>query len=112
MSKLISGKDALIALANGVDVEFNSHMSNSVWLRAKELKASEILNHCMVLGGDKYSIEFRLKPRAITLNGVELSPCYSVGIDRIKNEVSIQFKDESDAEKLHDLLAELFGFRG
>lgn len=72
MSELISGKDALIALANGENVEFKSHMSESVWLRAKELKASEILNHCMVLGGDKYSIEFRLKPRTITMNGIEV----------------------------------------
>lgn len=112
MSELISGKDALIALANGKEVEFKNHMSDSVWLRAKELKASEILNHCMVLGDDKYSIEFRLKPRTVTLNGVELSPCVSIGICRIKNEVSIQLKDEGEADRLYALLTKLFGFRG
>lgn len=72
MSELISGKEALIALANGEEVEFKRHVNNSPWLKAKELKASEILNLCMVLGINNYSIEFRLKPRTITINGIEV----------------------------------------
>ena len=71
MSKLISGKEALIALANGEDVEFKRYVGDSAWLKAKELKASEILNHRMILGSDSYSIEFRLKPRTISINGIE-----------------------------------------
>jgi hypothetical protein len=101
MSNLISGKEALIALANGEDVEF---FYRDVWDSIGEMI---VIDHFM---SDKF--KFRIKPRTITLNGVELNKCYSLGIDRIKNEVSIQFKDESDADRLHDLLAGLYGFKG
>ena len=101
MSNLISGKEALIALANGEEVEF---FYRDVWDSIGEMI---VIDHFM---SDKF--KFRLKPRTITLNGVELNKCYSLGIDRIKNEVSIQFKDESDADRLHDLLAGLYGFKG
>ena len=69
---MMTGKEALIALVNGEEVEFKRHVNNSEWLKAKELKASEILNHCMVLGINNYSIEFRLKPRTISINGIEV----------------------------------------
>ena len=101
MSNLISGKEAKLAWANNKEIEYMP------------------LNKWNLLGGstplsifDRDDVKFRLKPRTITLNGVELNKCYSLGIDRIKNEVSIQFKDESDADRLHDLLAGLYGFKG
>lgn len=106
MSELISGKDALMALANGEEVVYLDTRDSFVglgWGDAYGLSVNLFFQ-------DRF--KFRLKPRTITLNGVELSHCASIGICRIKNEVSIQFKDESDAGKLHDLLAELFGFRG
>ena len=58
--KLISGKDALIALANGEDVEYTSING---WNDVKHLHAYEFLSA---------GYEFRLKPRTITINGIEM----------------------------------------
>ena len=63
MSELISGKEALIALANDEDVQFCDH--NGVWHNAG------IHTHAIGLFlNDCY--EFRLKPRTITLNNIEV----------------------------------------
>ena len=61
MSELISGKDALIALANGQDVEmFN-------------LGDWQQINHKSAIGLFLNDVtDFRLKPKTITLNGVEV----------------------------------------
>ena len=58
--KLISGKEALIALANGQDVEYKSING---WSHAKHLHAYEFLG---------VYPKFRLKPRTITINGIEV----------------------------------------
>ena len=102
MSKLISGKEALIALANGEDVECRAYEKN--WINANNK------HHPLSLFFDD-SFQFRLKPRTITINGVELAPCYAVGIDHIKNEVSIQFNNNEDAVKLNNLLLNIYGIR-
>ena len=63
MSELISGKEALIALANGEEVQFCDHMG--VWHNAG------IHTHAIGLFlNDCY--EFRLKPRTITINNIEV----------------------------------------
>ena len=86
MSELISGKDALIALANGEDVEY---MSINGWSDVKHLPAYEFL-------GAGY--EFRLKPRTITLNGVELpKPLTAVFNTTHKTSVELDFATEQDA---------------
>jgi len=96
MSKLISGKEALIALANGEEVEyFDEKLGEWVYM--------DMTHH--------FKRDFRLKPRTITINGVELAPCYAVGIDHTKNEVSIQFNNNEDAVKLNNLLLNIYGFR-
>ena len=96
MSKLISGKEALIALANDQEVEyFDEKLGEWVYM--------DMTHH--------FKRDFRLKPRTITINGVELAPCYAVGIDHIKNEVSIQFNNNEDAVKLNNLLLNIYGFR-
>lgn len=61
--KLISGKEALIALANGQDVEYKSING---WSHAKHLHAYEFLS---------VGYGFRLKPRTITINGIEVPCC-------------------------------------
>ena len=61
MSNLISGKEALIALANGEDVEF---YHNNCWSWVGEMI---IIKHFV---DDVF--RFRLKPRTITINGVEV----------------------------------------
>lgn len=96
MSKLISGKEALIALSNNQEVEyFDEKLGEWVYM--------DMTHH--------FKRDFRLKPRTITINGVELAPCYAVGIDHIKNEVSIQFNNNEDAVKLNNLLLNIYGFR-
>lgn len=60
MSELISGKEALIALANGQDVEYKSING---WSDVKHLHVHEFLG---------VGYEFRLKPRAILINGIEV----------------------------------------
>ena len=59
--KLISGKDALIALANGEEVEF---FYRDAWDSIGEMI---VIDHFI---SDKF--KFRLKPRTITINGIEM----------------------------------------
>lgn len=63
MSELISGKEALIALANGEKVEWR-HPERDWFIAPK----------CNMRTQDFFSgvYQFRLKPRAITLNGIEV----------------------------------------
>ena len=61
MSELISGKEALIALANGEEVEF---YHNNCWSWVGEMI---IIKHFV---DDVF--RFRLKPRTITINGVKV----------------------------------------
>lgn len=73
MSELISGKEALIALANGECVQKRS----SEWVddRWMEITSIEPFNlNCFLSGVNRNgeNIVFRLKPRTITLNGIEV----------------------------------------
>ena len=108
MSKLISGKEALIALANGVkpsEIEgmFAAGLGDILYLSI-DGKVDLCVKHLT----EKL---FRLKPRTITINGVELNQCYSVAIDFTKNEVKVEFKNRNDAEALHDVISKLYGFK-
>lgn len=69
MSKLISGKEALIALANGESVQCkNKDLDN--WC--------DVVDDCPIslLTTEKnrngFWFEFRIKPRTITINGIEV----------------------------------------
>ena len=63
MSELIGGKEALIALANGKEVLIRSRH----WDNFDDLTQDFSLN---VFFMDEY--EFKLKPRTITINGIEV----------------------------------------
>ena len=71
MTNLISGKEALIALADGQEVEYwceNDPSIQKKWTQIKSLseyKLSYFLEN-------KPRFEFRLKPRTITINGIEV----------------------------------------
>ncbi|MFX1824762.1 hypothetical protein [Acinetobacter sp. AS5] len=70
--KLISGKEALIALANDQDVEYmdTSNTFKSLgWSNAFGLETNLFFS-------DRF--KFRLKPRTITINGIEVPAC---GVD-------------------------------
>ena len=60
MTNLISGKEALIALANGEEVE---NFNGGAWCGVDE--SSEV-------GAFLSDRKFRLKPRTITINGIEV----------------------------------------
>lgn len=60
--KLISGKDALIALANGEDVEVK-RVHDMDWQYGMCFGVSVFLSD---------NVKFRLKPRTITINGIEV----------------------------------------
>ena len=67
MSELISGKEALIALANGEEVEF---FYRDAWDSIGEMI---VIDH---FTNDKF--KFRLKPRTILINSIEVPAC---GVD-------------------------------
>ena len=60
--KLISGKEALIALANGGEVEYEV-VVDKVWKLISSMSVNLILND---------NFRFRLKPRTISINGIEV----------------------------------------
>jgi len=74
MSELISGKEALIALASGEEVEYWCETDPSIqkrWTLIKnhnEYKLSYFLE-------DKPRFEFRLKPRTIVIGNIEVPVC-------------------------------------
>ena len=68
MTNLISGKEALIALANGQEVEFKDGMGK--W---ENIKHHMNLDLSMFLTSPDWT-KFRLKPHTITINGIEV-PC-------------------------------------
>ena len=63
--KLISGKEALIALANGVEVECKNDVTGMDWCDATGLLVKSFFDPTHMWG-------FRLKPRTITINGIEV----------------------------------------
>lgn len=71
MINLISGKEALIALANGEEVEFKDGMNK--W---ENIKYHMNLDLSMFLTAPDW-MEFRLKPRTLNLNGIEVPVCGS-----------------------------------
>ena len=70
--KLISGKEALIALANGEEVEF---FYRDVWDSIGEMI---VIDHFM---SDKF--KFRLKPRTISINGIEVPAPFEPKLDDV-----------------------------
>lgn len=62
MSELISGKEALIALANGEKVELQA-LGDMNWYDSTQWTVGELL--C-------FRGRFRIKPRTITINGIEV----------------------------------------
>ena len=74
--KLISGKEALIALANGESVQKKTDSwHGDCWL---DISKKEPFNlDCFLSGLNRHgeTIKFRLKPRTITINGIKVPAC-------------------------------------
>ena len=74
MSELISGKEALIALANGKEVEY---LYGTEW---ESVTGNQILITAITC--DKF--KFRLKPRTITINGIDVPASFEPKVgDRV-----------------------------
>lgn len=71
MSELISGKEALIALANGECVQL---LCDIGWCDINDWQDWDIKQFTVNNGGYK----FRLKPKTTTLNGIEIPTSSSV----------------------------------
>lgn len=100
MSELISGKEALIALANGEDVEVKkANMWNSCAI-SRATAVEYFIN-------DSY--EFRIKPRTINLNNNELPKPISIAWgDPHRTAVELDFKNEDEAHEFYRLFSSLF----
>lgn len=72
MSKLISGKEALIALANGENVQLRNLKDTwyEEWTDYDSFKFKIWVG--IFIEGVPSGYEFRLKPRTITINGIEV----------------------------------------
>ena len=70
MSELISGKEALIALANGEEVECKNDVTGIDWSDATGLLVRSFFDPTHMWG-------FRLKPRTITINGIEVPASFN-----------------------------------
>ena len=86
-------------MANGEEVEWR-HPERD-WFKAPQ---------CNMRTQDFFSgvYQFRLKPRTITINGVELNQCYSVAIDSTELKVSVVLRNKEDTCVLYNLLADLY----
>lgn len=98
---MISGKEALIALANGEEVEYRVNDSGE-WGRLNNdeyFPVNHVLNE---YDGRDESYKFRLKPRTITLNGIEVPApfepkvgeyIYFISSDEIKGYAETTLED-------------------
>lgn len=99
MSKLISGKEALIALANGEDVEFQRDDSGK-WKNAMTLN---------LFSFNSSLFKFRLKLRTVNLNGVEVSRPESCDWSfSDPSEVILKFKSREEALNFHENILKIF----
>lgn len=93
---MMTGKEALIALANGEEVEFKDGMEK--W---ENIKHHMNLDLSMFLTAPEW-MKFRLKPRTITINGIELpKPSFTCHSTSNSNIIEIGFKTEQEAKEFH-----------
>ena len=103
--KLISGKEALIALANGEEVEW-THFSVGEWHKVPQKTAK--LQYFL---DDDLGWKFRLKPRTITINGIEVpapfkptEDCLAFIIDDRKTDGWVAYGYEVDGDATSQFL--------
>lgn len=107
--KLISGKEALIALANGESVQKRSDSwAGDHWL---DISKKEPFNlECFLSGLNRNgeTIKFRLKPRTISINGIEVpapfepkdgNTCFIVDTEQDEGFYRFTFNENSGVHK-------------
>lgn len=73
MSELISGKEAKLAWANGENIQIKPKVFNDGWLDSCE-------NNTLGMFDDG-SLDFRIKPKTITINGFEVPAPFEPKVD-------------------------------
>ena len=96
MSELISGKEALIALANGEEVQCTITGENE-WTK-------DIYNiqPYYFLGGGVGQFQFRIKPRTITINGIEVPAPFKPEKEGIYYMISDDYHDGYLVSEMYD----------
>lgn len=97
---LISGKEAFKAWYNGDKIEV-CYIPHNTWVSFNE-------NTYGIPVFKSKDHKFRLKPKTVTINGIKINKCRSIENDRQSHEVTIEFKNQDDADKYHDLISKLF----
>lgn len=102
--KLISGKEALIALANGKEVEIKFNNTDG-WHKVNKKDA-----YSFEIFLDERGTKFRLKPRTITINGIEVNQLTgNCPIYENDGVVSIECDTQEHAIHLVSTLRQVFG---
>ena len=108
MSKLISGKEAFDAAYNGCEAQWRWTGKDVEW---RELEGGTAFSINELKGG---ACEFRLKPRTITINGIEVpAPFEPKGGDMVwcLNELSEKGYEASTAYDSDDFTAHIAYWR-
>ena len=85
-SKLISGKEAKLAWANGQDVQIKPKALSETW---EDLSG----RHFLDIFEQVISYEFRLKPRTITINGIEVPAPFKPKVGEGYFYLNAKYKD-------------------
>lgn len=95
MSELISGKDAYRLIGDGVEVEAHVELEKNLWRweDAKHLPACDILND---------GFDFRLKPRTISINGIEVPAPFLPEEDELFYHVSPEYEKGYAVSTAHE----------
>lgn len=102
MSELISGKEAKMAWADGHIVQIRPKTPSETW---EDLSSK----HSLDIFDQVISYEFRLKPRTINLNGVEVGMIYkSEWESSHPTRVILEFKTTKDALHFSSNISRIF----
>lgn len=96
---MISGKDALIAVANGEEVQYRVNSAEWCDFNKSMLFCPETILTGINRNGDNLS--FRIKPKTITINGIEV-PAPSITLTKYVYVLSSYTKAGYQSVKWHD----------
>lgn len=111
MKELISGKEAYFAIGEGLIVQKSyDPIGNGIFGEWEDLDPSVFNIYGMLKdSGNDPQFRFRIKPRTVNLNGVEVGQLYFSQWDKQNpKEVIIEFKTEEDARHFNKNALNIF----
>ena len=104
MSELISGKEAWIAKSNNEFVQWKL-----IGLDWSDLTDSEFMSWDTArFIGVKTNYQFRLKPKTININGVEIEKPKDIVVDSVTGSVGLVYGDIEQSKKVSKELRSIF----